>query len=130
MIFIAYVQLDQQVHAQAMGFTSALYIYGWGRTVEEAQAAVTADLFGYADRPIGVVQIGLTLAKEQDLGKYTFPEQIRGLPRQMLIDCLDAKGAAWHWLRQDALIEFDKRQDRLRLGRSRLLEASRNRQAA
>lgn len=79
-IFFIGVKLDQTIHAQALGFTDYVHLYGWGKSQEEAQNNVAAYLMG----SIGVAVarfVSTSKASKQDFASYCFPEQIYGAPK-------------------------------------------------
>lgn len=79
-IFFVGVKLDQTIHAQALGFTDYLHMYGWGESPEEAQNNVAAYLMGSIE--VGVAKfVSTSKSDKQDFASYCFPEQIYGAPK-------------------------------------------------
>lgn len=78
MIHFVTIHLHEQVHAQALGFTKTLYMYGWGKDPAEAGRNVMAYCQASDLKPDRISSA--ILSHEQDLGRFTFPEQIYGLP--------------------------------------------------
>jgi hypothetical protein len=87
-IYCVDVRLTKQVHAQALGFTKNLYLYAWGGSASEAQETVRAYLLGNDVEVDGFN--GTRPAHQQDAAKYTFPEQIHGLPTEVAREAIRA----------------------------------------
>lgn len=80
--FFATVRVDPAIHAQALGFTNLIYQYVWAQTAQDAVQAIKAALY---KKGIGFTAVlDLDLAHDQDPSRYTFPEQIIGLPRDVV----------------------------------------------
>lgn len=90
------VVLTRDVHVQALGFTRHLYCYGWGTTPEEAAGNVCAYLMGGSTE----ARVARVLSSKPTHGKagvdglrsLTFPEQIYGLPPDLLEAEINARG--------------------------------------
>lgn len=78
MIHFVSIHLTEQVHAQALGFTKTLYMYGWGKDANEAGRNVTAYCLGADLKPDRI--FSTSVSQQQDPKRFTFPEQIHGLP--------------------------------------------------
>jgi hypothetical protein len=73
MIFFATVQLEQQVHAQALGFTRVIYPYIHAEDPIGADAVARRVL---AAKGLRVTEFDARPALKQDTAKYAFPDQI------------------------------------------------------
>jgi hypothetical protein len=74
MIYFVTSHLNQLVHVQALGFTRHVHDYARADTPEGASAKAAAH---YARHPgLRVLRSETRPAFQQDLGAYTFPEQI------------------------------------------------------
>ena len=78
MIHLITIDLQEQVHAQALGLTKTLHLYGWGRDATEAGRNVMAYCLGANLSPKRIS--GAIRSQKQDFDSFTFPEQIYGLP--------------------------------------------------
>ncbi|TXI25561.1 MAG: hypothetical protein E6Q67_00805 [Roseateles sp.] len=78
MIHLITIHLQEHVHAQALGFTKTLHLYGWGKNATEAGRNVMAYCLGANLKPERISSA--ILSQKQDLDGFTFPEQIYGLP--------------------------------------------------
>src|SRR5574337_1494239 len=115
MIYFVTVNLEQSVHAQALGFTKMLYMHGWGSSPQEAVDNVKSYL---AAKQLTVRKDdGATLAKQQDVRRYSFPEQICGLPEDLALDAIRnmALPEDWH---AKATAAYLSRRDAVATGRS------------
>ncbi len=118
MIHFMTVYLDRQVHAQALGFTSLVFMYSWGETIEEAEAHVKAYLKGIG---VGVRRLcGTAHAVKQSPRSYCFPEQICGLPNELAVEAIRAAGYPAD-ITAETLVVLNQRQQTIADGR-RLLE--------
>lgn len=100
MIHFITVGLVSQVHAQALGFTSTVYLFVWAVSSEAAKRLATHYLegSGIAVRKV----LSAALAVQQSPARYTFPEQIHGLPATHLSEALRGRQYSDEML-QDAL---------------------------
>lgn len=80
-------KLDVEVHAGALGFTRTLYFYAWATGPEEAKRLVQAHLAAEDVLVERFVQQP-SLAQNQELRTYYFPEHIIGLPEDILTEHL------------------------------------------
>lgn len=81
-IYFVTVVTKQEVYAWALGFTHVLHKWGYGENHEQAIAAVVANL---KTKDIDVETVGTpSLAHQQNPARYVFPEQICGLPPDVL----------------------------------------------
>lgn len=89
MIYFLTIYLQQEVHAGCLGFTKTLPMYGWGPDADAAILAVRAHLHSQG---LAVEKCASsTVAKQQDLKRYTFPEQIYGAPPELIEPVLRAR---------------------------------------
>lgn len=119
MIHFVTVNLEQEVHAQALGFTKTVYLYGYGSS-DEAVDHVTAYL---ASQHLRVRKIAsASKAVEQDPRRYTFPEQICGLPEDLALEAIRHKALpdGWH---AETTAAFYTRREAIATGRQ-LLQAA------
>lgn len=81
MIHFVTIHLHKQVHVQALGLTSTLYLHCWGINSAEAVRHAEAYCLGSGLEP----KPGATasVAAQQEPKRYTFPEQIYGLPKDV-----------------------------------------------
>jgi hypothetical protein len=88
-IFFATVNLDEVIHAQALGFTSQFYEFVCANSAQEAEALVEtwAKARGYK---VKRVSVGDCASVQQDVNTYTFPEQIINMP-QAILDAVFAR---------------------------------------
>lgn len=76
-------KLDEEVHAGPLGFTRTLYFYAWATDPENAKTLVRAHLAADGVKVERFVHQP-SLAQNQDLRTYCFPEHIIGLPEAIL----------------------------------------------
>jgi len=81
-IYFATVDLNEQVHMQALGFTSQFYKYVWAETSSQAEEAVA---LWAANQGCNVRRVRAQSAVKQGVQTYTFPEQILNLPKEALL---------------------------------------------
>lgn len=107
-IFFMTVDLEKQVHVTPLGFTHAIPVYGWGRDADEAQRHVRAF---YEGGGLAVKDfLGSAIpAVNQELGRYTFPEQISGLPEEIALEAIQASKLPEEWI-EDSIQTYRKRQ--------------------
>lgn len=82
------IALTRGVHVQGLGYTRQLYCYGWGKTTAEAAGNVCAYLMGGSiDTGVARVLSSKPMhgnATIEGLRALTFPEQVYGLPTDLL----------------------------------------------
>lgn len=80
-IYFGTVDLHQQIHCQALGFTKQFYLYACAASEMDAESlmATWAKANGCEVRKV-VAQMAI----QQDVRTYTFPEQIINLPAAVL----------------------------------------------
>lgn len=76
-IYFTCERLVNEVHVQGLGFTRNTYGYAYAQTPEEAEALMTLHR---QHKGCTVRKVEARLAKEQDIRRYTFLEQIVNLP--------------------------------------------------
>lgn len=104
-------KLQQEVHAGALGFTKTLYFYVWARSEGEAKTLMEAYLNGEG-LALDRLQQKPCLAINQNLKTYYFPEQIIGLPEELIEP--DLLPSAF---KDKVLAESRKRRDKLEKGK-------------
>lgn len=103
MIYFVTAMLKEQVHAQALGFTKTVYLFGWGDTKGEAQDNVAAYLTG---SEIKVEKTDSSAALEQNAARYAFPEQIVGLPEHLAVTAILRQMPEFH---EESMASYYKR---------------------
>ncbi len=121
MIHFVTANLDRRVHAQALGFTTTVYLYGWGATPEEAEESVRAYLKGIG---VGVTKFcSTTKALQQDISRYTFPEQLCGAPHDAVVSVIRSQHYPEDWI-NESVAAFFKREQTISQGRLLLAHES------
>lgn len=94
------IYLTEQIHQFGLGFTRLIHVYAWGKSESEVQEVAEAWLAGQG---IDVLRFAGTsrAAVKQDLGAYTFPEQVHGAPFDQVVQAMKAKGLPDDWFEED-----------------------------
>lgn len=106
--------LTQEVHAGPLGFTKVLYYFVWASSSDEAASLMSAYLAGEG-LSLNRLQQAPSLAINQNLKSYYFPEQIIGLPEDLIAPEL-APGP----FKDKILAEWRKRHEKLNKGKAAL----------
>lgn len=88
-VYLATVHLSEEVHAQALGFTRTIYPFVWGTDEDEARAHAMAYCLGAELKPERVSSC--TVFTQQEIKRFTFIEQIHGLPPDLAVAGLTAQ---------------------------------------
>lgn len=92
-IWFVSINTVELVHAQGLGFTKQYYTYAFAATA--AEAAELCKQWYEVKRGIKCLPIKEAACKpasQQDLGSYTFPNQIINIPEAMLTEIYDRRG--------------------------------------
>ncbi|MBG6083032.1 hypothetical protein [Rubrivivax gelatinosus] len=111
MIYFTTVSLAKAVHAQGLGLTSLIFPFCWGSDSAEAELNAKAYLVGSGIQPMRFH--GTTPALVQDAARYTFPEEIYGIPTEIAKTALERYG---EHLAAEALAGLKKRQTVIQKG--------------
>lgn len=80
MIYFVTIVFSQSVHAVGYGFTRTFHAYAWAQSPEDATSRATAH---YESKTgVAVERAEAREALQQDIGTYTFPNQIIDVPRE------------------------------------------------
>lgn len=120
MIHFVTVHMKEQIHAQALGFTKAVYLYCWGGDPAEAERHAMAYCLGVGGKPDFCSKP--TVAQQQEPTRYTFPEQIHGLPLDMAETAIRAHDFG-DSITASTLRDLMKKRDTLRRGLGMLATA-------
>lgn len=113
MIYSVTVHLGKPVHVQAMGITSQLMLFAWGSDPDEAAGAAMAYCTGLDLDPVRAERA--RIAVQQEVGRYTFPEQIVALPDAMAREAITKAGYPEE-MASETLRQLEKRQHALSRG--------------
>lgn len=83
-IWFVTVNLAEQVHAQALGFTKQIYLFACSPEAHSAAFICKRWAESKGMKPYEVETKHCLLAVSQDVATYTFPEQIINLPKEVL----------------------------------------------
>ena len=119
MIYFLSVSLAEDVHVQAQGFTSYLNLFAWGDTPQQAEENGRAYLLG---NDVEVKKFyGTSVSLQQNLARFTFPEQIYGAPEDLAIAAIRAKDYP-ESITNSTLARLRKKLSQLHAGRTLLAE--------
>lgn len=113
------VKVTKVVHMQALGFTDWVPMHAWGDDENEALGNVTSYLVARGSEVARCPEVKRAL--EQDPARYTFPEQIVGLPDDVARAAIVRKRFPAS-IEQDTLETLSERQQALERGRRLLAE--------
>lgn len=85
MIYFVTVQLNEQVHAQALGFTNTIYQYCHADSPANAVRTSQAWCVG---RGLQFKSAAASESTQQDPARFTFVENIHGLPESAFEECM------------------------------------------
>lgn len=80
-IFFGTVDLHETIHCQALGFTKQFYLYACAESQSEAEKLMAT---WATSKGCKVRKVGALVASQQNVCRYTFPEQIINLPAEVL----------------------------------------------
>ncbi|NHR04439.1 hypothetical protein HA052_04440 [Chromobacterium haemolyticum] len=90
-IWFVTVNLEEQVHVQALGFTKQIYLFACSQDAHGAAVVSTRWAESQGMKPFHVDVKDCLLAVSQDVSTYTFPEQIINLPSEVLFAEFDRR---------------------------------------
>lgn len=120
MIYFVCVHMKEQIYVQPFGLTRSAWLYCWGGDAAEATSNAMAYCLGsdckpdFCDEP--------SPAQQQDPSRYTFPEQIHGLPLGETETAIRAREYP-DWIIESTLRDLAKKRDTLRRGLGMLAAA-------
>jgi len=103
-IFFVTVNLNKQVHEQALGFTSQVYRFAYAGSPEEAQKASELWL---KSQGCDVRNAQARIAVQQDVNTYTFPHQIINLPQHFLDSFYDRRDYPPTWRDRARIVKLE-----------------------
>lgn len=113
MIHFVTVHMKELVHAQALGFTKTVYLHCWGVDAAEAERHALAYCLGIGAKPDFCSKP--SIAQQQDPNRYTFPEQIHGLPKDVAERAIRAHDFG-DSITTSTLADLNKKRDVVRRG--------------